>query len=225
MDISTIAVVVATVVGPIAAVQTQKWIERQTEKRRERKLVFAALMYTRATRVSTEHVQALNRIELAFYKDKKVMAAWRLYLDILHQVVTEENQGYILGRRDELFVKLLYSMSSLLRYPFTETEIKNSTYRPQIHTDIENKQLQLLNWAISLAEGRQSLPVSAVVPPEILAAQASLAAWLKAVAEGRESIPIKVTATQPAAQPSAQMVQQVSPVQAPPLLQSPLDRT
>jgi uncharacterized protein DUF6680 len=56
----------ATIAGPILAVQAQKWVERATERRRGQLQVFYWLMATRATRLSNEHVQALNRIELVF---------------------------------------------------------------------------------------------------------------------------------------------------------------
>ena len=75
LDGPTIAIIFATFFGPIVAVQAQKWIENFREKKREKKYVFAMLMYTRGTRVSPEHVQALNRIELAFYRDMAVMNA------------------------------------------------------------------------------------------------------------------------------------------------------
>jgi len=53
-DGPTIAMIAATVIGPIAAVQAQKWVEKFRERRNEKMRVFAALMYTRGTRLSLE---------------------------------------------------------------------------------------------------------------------------------------------------------------------------
>jgi hypothetical protein len=106
--------IAATVIGPIAAVQAQKWVEKFRERRNEKMRVFAALMYTRGTRLSLEHVQALNRIELAFHKDPKVMAAWRAYLDNLSQTVTPENQTYVWGERDRLLSKCFFRYLAFL---------------------------------------------------------------------------------------------------------------
>ena len=51
-------------------------------------MIFRTLMATRATRLSAEHVQALNGIELTFYgggkKEKKVLEAWKAYHDHLN---------------------------------------------------------------------------------------------------------------------------------------------
>jgi len=62
----------AIVLGPIAAVQAQKWIERATEEKRQRLLIFRTLMRTRGNIVSREHVDALNMIPLVFSKKNEV---------------------------------------------------------------------------------------------------------------------------------------------------------
>jgi hypothetical protein len=76
--------ILATIAGPILAVQAQKWVERATEKRRQRLMIFTTLMNTRATRLAPDHVQALNMIDLVFNgknaKDKAVIDAWRQYM-------------------------------------------------------------------------------------------------------------------------------------------------
>ncbi|MDP2815120.1 MAG: hypothetical protein Q8O19_00395, partial [Rectinemataceae bacterium] len=43
--------------------------------------VFSTLMATRATTLSPLHVEALNRIDIEFYKDRKVKDAWKALLD------------------------------------------------------------------------------------------------------------------------------------------------
>jgi hypothetical protein len=77
-------VVFATLAGPIVAVQTQKWIERATERKRSRRWIFRALMSNRATRMNDEFIMALNLIDLEFSpgrfggsKDRVVIHAWR----------------------------------------------------------------------------------------------------------------------------------------------------
>src|SRR5258708_29650788 len=63
-------VVLATIAGPVVAVQAQKFIERAREKREGRRRLFYALMGTRAARVAPGHVRALNMIDLEFYGPK-----------------------------------------------------------------------------------------------------------------------------------------------------------
>jgi hypothetical protein len=64
-------VVLATVAGPVIAVQTQKWIERATENQNRKRLIFQVMMANRATRLSDDHVKAVNMIDLAFLPMQK----------------------------------------------------------------------------------------------------------------------------------------------------------
>src|SRR5438034_8791127 len=96
MTYSDWVLVSATVLGPVLAVQAQKWVERSREKRNRKDWVFLTLMATRAATLSGEHVRALNTIDLAFYgsrvlgrnirsrKDQSVIDAWREYYDHLN---------------------------------------------------------------------------------------------------------------------------------------------
>ena len=87
MTVSDIIMVIAILLAPLLAVQIQKWIEIFRETRQRKLYVFHTLMATRAARVSTEHVQALNMIDIIFYKDKAekpVREAWKKYLDHLN---------------------------------------------------------------------------------------------------------------------------------------------
>jgi hypothetical protein len=98
MDARTITIadwllISVTFIGPIAAVQVQKWIERAKEEKNRKLWIFHTLMATRAVRAgSNEHVQALNLIDLAFRKkpEKNVRDAWALYFDFLAQVAPKE---------------------------------------------------------------------------------------------------------------------------------------
>jgi hypothetical protein len=59
-------IVLATLGGPVLAVQTQKFIERASENRRQKLAIFATLMANRATRLNDDYIRALNSIELGF---------------------------------------------------------------------------------------------------------------------------------------------------------------
>ncbi len=52
-------IVLATLGGPVLAVQTQKFIERASENRRQKLAIFAALMANRATRLNDDYIRAL----------------------------------------------------------------------------------------------------------------------------------------------------------------------
>lgn len=71
MDFSKITIadyliVIATVMGPILAVQAQKRVEVWNEKRNRKLRIFYNLMATRGARISERHVEALNSIQLEY---------------------------------------------------------------------------------------------------------------------------------------------------------------
>jgi hypothetical protein len=79
-------IVLATLGGPVIAVQTQKFIEGASENRRRKLAIFAALMANRATRFSDDYIRALNSIELGFLprwwapQNRNVINMWRTLL-------------------------------------------------------------------------------------------------------------------------------------------------
>ena len=89
------AIVTATLLGPILAVQAQKTIERWRDIRRQKLWVFSTLMSTRAARLVPDHIRALNMIDLVFYgtrrfgmdrrsnSEQAVLNKWKEYLDEL----------------------------------------------------------------------------------------------------------------------------------------------
>jgi hypothetical protein len=98
-------VVLATLGGPVIAVQTQKWIERASERGKRRQWIFTALMANRATRLSDEYVRALNLIDLEFSPtrfrgsaDRRVIDTWRALFGELGNGPPDDNQDLNLTR-------------------------------------------------------------------------------------------------------------------------------
>ena len=60
------AIVFATLLGPILAVQAQKVLEGLREYRAAKLWVFRSLMTTRMQRLSIDHVRTLNMIDICF---------------------------------------------------------------------------------------------------------------------------------------------------------------
>jgi hypothetical protein len=124
-----IAIIIATVMGPILAVQAQKYLERHRDQRSAKDRIFRVLMATRASRLTPEHVQSLNGIELAFYgdgdKEKKVREAWKAYHAHLNdKSYPPERQPEWGVRQIDLFIDLLHEMAICLGYDFDKTHQK-----------------------------------------------------------------------------------------------------
>ena len=163
----------ATLIGPILAVQAQKWVERSREARNRKLTVFHMMMATRGARLSGDHVRALNMIDLTFYgpvqfgksrrtkPEQAVLNAWKEYLDHLSEQhdFAGQNAEAIGARRDELFVNLLATMATDLGYEFDRVQLKKSWYTPLAHNQLEEKQAGLLNAATEVFSGRAAIRI------------------------------------------------------------------
>ncbi|HEV2582558.1 MAG TPA: DUF6680 family protein [Ktedonobacteraceae bacterium] len=112
--VSTIAIVAATLLGPVFAVQVQKYLERWRDQAERRKRVFKILMATRASRLSLQHIEALNLIDLEFpasRKFKRLRSAWKAYLANLNEKEPEPPADAVFyAKRWDLFIDMLYEM-------------------------------------------------------------------------------------------------------------------
>ena len=183
-----VVIALATLIGPIAAVQISQWLDRNRQARAEKVAVFRTLMATRATTLAPSHVEALNTIDIVFgsssIQDRNVRNDWKAYLDHLNNKdYPRENWN---ARRVELFVDLLSTMASNLGFEFDKTHIKNQAYFPTGYAELETEQTVMRKAIVEVLLGRRALPmhvtnipapgVPAPLPPEQAAAPEQLAA-------------------------------------------------
>lgn len=179
LELKDWAVVGATMLGPILAVQAQKAVERFRESSNRKTALFAQLMATRAARISTEHVRALNMIDLVFYgkrlfgtlrrtkSEQVVIDAWKEYLDHLNTGFAEANIALWMASGDELFTNLLYSIALDVGYNFDRVQLKKGVYSPIAHGDFENEQATIRKGIISLLGGQSALNMNVVGIPTV----------------------------------------------------------
>ncbi len=148
-------IIVATFLGPILAVQAQKFLERRREITNARVKVFKILMATRAFNLSGAHVEAINAVPLEFYGLKKITTKWKVYFEHLLQFSTYPGWE---TKRQELLYDLLLEMSNLLGYDFDAVEIKK-VYAPQGHAVIESEQEAIRQGLAALFKGEVTLPI------------------------------------------------------------------
>jgi hypothetical protein len=169
----TVAIILATLGGPVFAVQVQKYLERRRASHERRLAIFRALMSTRAARLSGPHVEALNMIDVEFYEARRrffpenkpfrrVRSAWNAYLDHLRAPMpTDKSQEPVFfAKREDLFTDLLYEMALALGYEdFDKTYIKNQSYMPQWHGDIELEQTIIRKGLAEILAGKKDFPM------------------------------------------------------------------
>ena len=154
-----IIMIIAIIVGPIAAVQIQKILELRRNKKEKRMAIFKVLMTTRATRVSVEHVQALNMIDIEFNGKgyEKVVDTWRNYQD--HLTNGNPKLEIWAQKNDDLFIELLFEMGKALGYKFDKVMLKRAAYFPYAHGDTENNEIAIRSGLAKILSGETALPV------------------------------------------------------------------
>ena len=156
-------IIAAVILGPILALWAQRYSERRREERARKLWLYRELMATRTTRLSGRHVEALNHIDLEFdpkkKADAKVLAAWKMYLDILSGPPTEDAQRAAARyeKRDERFVDLLWEIGNHLGFPFDKIAIKRDAYNPIAHGELEDEQRLIRKGIVELLAGKRAL--------------------------------------------------------------------
>jgi hypothetical protein len=197
LRLSDIAVVVATLLGPVLAIQAQKWIERSREKSLRRIAVFRTLMTTRAALLSPAHVEALNIVPIEFYGTRKafvdVVDAWKEYIDYLYKDIDDPKRWA--EKRIELLNRLLSKMGEALGYEFNSVEISRELYSPKGHAAIESDQEIIRRGLARVFTGGMAFPMdvkSFPVDPTVLQTQAKLQAQLSRWLSGELSVKVEV---------------------------------
>ena len=183
VEIFTIA---ALFFGPLLAVYIGRKLDDRRLKRERRMDVFRSLMRTRRDNLSFDHVSALNLVEVEFQSDRKVIGAWKEYLDHLcqnhvkrhdeellddmpeseQQIRNERYGSRIMVERQELLIEFLRIMAQTLNHEVEVLKIFKSGYLPQGWAEIENQEAIIRQYVVDLYYGRRGLPVFSIHPEE-----------------------------------------------------------
>jgi hypothetical protein len=204
MTITDGLLICVTLVGPIMAVQVQKFIEAHRERRNRRMWIFQTLMATRAMRASSvEHVQALNLIEVFFdgksASERKVRETWGLYRDFLYQPAIARDEAAAIAHNErgvDFLVNLLDAVGKSLGYHFDAVQLKRGGYYPQGHADDANHQAIIREGFARILSGKQAFPMNVVgfpVSEDALALQTKVQNALLATLTGKKPLEIKET--------------------------------
>jgi hypothetical protein len=178
----SLAVVLATLLGPILAVQIQKKLERDRALRFRQIEVFRTLMTGRLV-LSYENVKAFNVVPVEFYGVDEIIKAWRTYLSHMGvpRPVAPADPSAWDAKRIDLFLALLQKMAEHLGYDYDFVQLKDDWYRPQGHGDVENDQQKIRQGLVAILEGRSALPMEVKQFPGDPELNALLKKWLKGI--------------------------------------------
>jgi hypothetical protein len=200
LRIGDVVTIFAVLLAPVVALQVQWRLQLNREKRDRKRYIFKTLMATRASRLSVEHVGALNMIDIEFYgecqKDKGVVRAWNVYRDHLNTPSVEEQHQRLWNEKgNELFTALLVKVAAAVDYDFDEVLLKKGAYFPRWQGELEDDQFLLRKGLIKLLGGNQPLKMDVVSFPATVSEdeareQQRIRALLVEYLEGRRPMPI-----------------------------------
>ena len=166
MIISDWLVIVIILLAPLLAIQTQKYIENSREKKARKMKIFRTLMATRENPLNPQRVEALNMIDIEFYKNKKIVDAWKLLLDSYSDFPKGPKEPNFQSRLDscitksnELLTDLLYEMAKSLNYSFDKVHLKRGLYFPKAHADILADQEIIRRSLVDVLLGQVPIPI------------------------------------------------------------------
>jgi hypothetical protein len=153
--------IAAIVIGPIAAVLTQLWIQARKAKRDQKLWVYGTLLSLRATWIAPEFVRAMNFVDVVFYKNDEVRNK-RAEL-MAHIKKTTKEDGTVeqvdWDRAEDLFAEMLDLMGKGLGYNFAHTQIKKTAYYPVGQSKLDAAEFELREKGLAVLEGRASIGV------------------------------------------------------------------
>jgi hypothetical protein len=160
-----IAVVIATLLGPVLAVYVTRKVDEERRVRDRRLDIFRSLMATRRAPLSSDKARALNLVEIEFYGITPVEGAHR---EVMAHINTQQPlpAGWE-DRHRTLVTKLLSEMAKILNYNLQQLDVLEGGYYPQGFADIELEQQAVRRALIQVLSGNRPLIVgqSAPTPP------------------------------------------------------------
>lgn len=171
--------IMATLCGPVLAVQAQKLVERIRENQQRKLKLFYTLMATRGAGVAPERVEALNMMELVFGTprwwglrkssslDRTVIAAWRTHFDALSvtEPASQSQKEAMDAKIADTFYDLLLTISVAVGYTFDKVHLKRTAYTPTGHINLENTRWEIMSGIRDLLVGKSPLKMSVVEFP------------------------------------------------------------
>ncbi len=161
-----IVTVVAIVIGPLLAVRLQRKADEAREKRTRRYMILNILMRTRSEKLSSEHVGALNLIQLEFYGSIAVIDAYKTYSDFLNSHFPSDQNA--LERHTtkgaSLFLDLLFEIARDLKFNFDKSDLQRLSYLPMSLFNFNDNLWANMHLFREVLEGKRPLVITDFVP-------------------------------------------------------------
>ena len=187
VKVTDLAIIVATLLGPVFAVQAQVWLERGRELQRRRMRVFFTLM-AEGRSISGAHIDALNAVPLEFADRKapqidEIRTAWKVYINHTWKDVAQPSWEQ---DRQRLYNDLLIKMGKFLGYKLDSVELEMEHYSPTGKVRAASDEETIRQQLARILKGEAAMPMavqSMPADPEMVAlwrgALSKLDQWLE----------------------------------------------
>lgn len=160
--------IVAIIAGPLLAFEAQRIRDNRREQRVRKLEIFRKLIMTLKVPLAASHVDALNSIHVEFYKDEKVLDAWRLYASHLNQRVPQADGARWVERKFDLLVELVYLIGQSLGYTrIDRAALRDNTYVPKGYGDVESEWETIRKAWLDVLNGMRPLSMTMVGPVQV----------------------------------------------------------
>jgi hypothetical protein len=120
-------------------------------------------MATRRAQLTTEHVTALNLIEIDFQGKTRVLQAWKVFFENLCTDPKDQPKFQrSVAERQSLLTRLLHEIAKIVGYPIEQLDILAGGYTPQAVYNTFQRQQDLQTAAIEVLSGTKPLLVKAI---------------------------------------------------------------
>jgi hypothetical protein len=161
----------AVLVAPAIALWAQRRSDRSKAAQDRKQEIFKTLWTNRRRPFYIARVDALNMIDVEFYRNKAVRDAW---LDLFANYRDKHpglNDEQIAQQREELFTTLLFEISKVLGYELGRAEIRDNVYRPELHNTFDTIEFETRKRVLDLLKS-DALPIRFVETPRTTAEEA-----------------------------------------------------
>ena len=164
MTNTMLVILTALISGLIATIITILWQQYNNKQERKRE-IFMTMFAKRYNIADMENVEAMNRIDVAFYKSKDVRKAWDEFLNATNAPESSSKADLI----SEKHLKLLEKIAEDIGYKGVEWDDIKHYYNPvglynKINEEIILRQLQI-KAATAQIEGTQKSEITSQIDP------------------------------------------------------------
>ena len=155
MTLTEFLTIVAIIFGPVAAVLISLWNERRRKRHEQKLSILRMLMNTRAMPSDPAWSVAVNLVPIEFNDDRKVMKAWREYMEAVRYKASPENEQTANAQSVAKQIKLIHQVLKSMDLEISETDLQTEAYLATAYVERDNLYLNSLAATADIARTLQ----------------------------------------------------------------------